>query len=299
VKGVPGELAFVLELAVGTPIQVTAKDGDILDGLFESHICINQVHGLSMRLARLVNSKRADKVKAGKGANLKFKFAEVTTVTVLKDADFGDLSKGFATDTEISKTKPNGAKGGPRELAKWEASDAPGAHLTLEATSPTAKLGSHWDQFAVNKQLFGITTSFDENIYTIPLDRSTKDYKARETEAEKIAEQIMSTVAGKSGNIHLAEERGEEIDDSGMDEEDKYGAVVRDSEAADKVATSTPHVPSRSRLTTHRKSIVLISLLFMHQFMPSFCRQMLMRTRNPSRRPSRSSRMPARRCTAG
>lgn len=262
-KGVPGELAFVLELAVGTPIQVTTKDGDVLDGLFESHICINQVHGLAMRLARLVNSKRADKIKAGKGAALKFKFAEVTTVTVLNDADFGDLGKaGFATDTEISKTKPNAAKGGPRELAKWEASDAPGAHLTLEAVSPTAKLGSHWDQFVVNQQLFGITTSFDENIYTIPLDRTAKDYRARESEAEKIAEEIMSTVAGKSGNVHLAEERGEEIDDSGMDEEDKYGAVVRDSEAADKVAASTPHVPSRSRLTTHRKSIVS-SLVFM------------------------------------
>lgn len=81
-----------------------------------------------------------------------------------------------------------------------------------------------WDQFAANERLFGVRTDFDEEIYTTKLDRSGSDYKAREQQAIQIANEIQQST---STNVHMQEERGLSIDDSGMDEEDRYGAVVR------------------------------------------------------------------------
>jgi hypothetical protein len=82
-----------------------------------------------------------------------------------------------------------------------------------------------WDQFAANERLFGVRTDFDEEIYTTKLDRTGADYKAREQHAIQIAQEIQQSV---SNNVHMREERGLAVDDSGLDEEDLYGAVVRD-----------------------------------------------------------------------
>jgi PAB1-binding protein PBP1 len=48
-----------------------------------------------------------------------------------------------------------------------------------------------WDQFAVNEQLYGVKTSFDEDAYTTKLDRSAADFKERERKAQKLANEII------------------------------------------------------------------------------------------------------------
>ena len=50
--------------------------------------------------------------------------------------------------------------------------------------------------------------------------------------ANRIAAEIENQV---SDNVHIREERGQVVDDSGMDEEDRFSGVVR------KVATGTSH----------------------------------------------------------
>lgn len=47
-----------------------------------------------------------------------------------------------------------------------------------------------WDQFAANEKLFGLTTDFDEELYTTRLDRSAPDYKERERWAIEKANEI-------------------------------------------------------------------------------------------------------------
>ena len=42
----------------------------------------------------------------------------------------------------------------------------------------------------MNEKLFGVTTNFDEDAYTIKLDRSAADFKERERKAQKIANEI-------------------------------------------------------------------------------------------------------------
>ena len=55
---------------------------------------------------------------------------------------------------------------------------------------PGASGNTSWDQFATNEKLFGVKTDFDENIYTTKLDRSGPNFKEREREAQRIANEI-------------------------------------------------------------------------------------------------------------
>ncbi|KAJ7494722.1 hypothetical protein B0H11DRAFT_915071 [Mycena galericulata] len=136
----------------------------------------------------------------------------------------------FRTDTDISQKKPAPRE---RELQAWQPS-ADAAALAIggggigdEATFGAGSKGQ-WDQFNVNEKLFGVKTSFDEDAYTTKLDRSAPDFKEREREAQRIANEIIG--AGTS-NPHIAEERNQNVGDSGVNEEDKYGAVVRGNNA--------------------------------------------------------------------
>ncbi|KIM56940.1 hypothetical protein SCLCIDRAFT_17102 [Scleroderma citrinum Foug A] len=141
----------------------------------------------------------------------------------------------FLIDTEISK----GKTGRERELQAWRSSeDAHGsssaAHNVPEGTGDEITFGAgaganiSWDQFATNEQMFGITTSFNEEVYTTRLDRNAPDFKEKERKAQRIASEIMGAT---TNNPHMAEERGLTLDDSGVNEEDKYGAVHRGANA--------------------------------------------------------------------
>lgn len=76
--------------------------------------------------------------------------------------------------------------------------------------------GSHevgtWDQFAVNRALFGVQSTYEFEIYTSKLDPTKSKYTP--LEAERIAQEIQQS---STKNIHLADERGQfALDDSGV-----------------------------------------------------------------------------------
>jgi hypothetical protein len=113
---------------------------------------------------------------------------------------FFHITLAFRTDTDISASSNGRAP--QRELHAWKpetssptASGAPpqfgkeggGDDVTFGST---AQNGS-WDQFSANEQLFGVTATFDEDIYTTKLDRSAPDFKERERKAARIASEIM------------------------------------------------------------------------------------------------------------
>jgi PAB1-binding protein PBP1 len=65
----------------------------------------------------------------------------------------------------------------------------------------------------------GLESTYDENHYTTPLNRSRADFDDVARRADKIAREIEGSSAT---NAHIAEERGiKSIDDSGLDEEAK------------------------------------------------------------------------------
>lgn len=139
-------------------------------------------------------------------------------------------------DREISSQGPSSKVTTERELKPW-VPDEPIQHESLSETAAALSSSSSsknrggkgpiFDQFAVNREKFGINPSFDESQYTTTLDRSHPDFKKREAEAERIAREIMKS---PTQNIHMAEERGAvplKDGPDGLDEEARYGAVIR------------------------------------------------------------------------
>jgi PAB1-binding protein PBP1 len=64
-----------------------------------------------------------------------------------------------------------------------------------EVTFGPGSNNTTWDQFAANEELFGVTTNFDEDVYTTKIDRSAADYKERERKAQKIANEIIGVIS--------------------------------------------------------------------------------------------------------
>lgn len=124
----------------------------------------------------------------------------------------------FKTDVDISG---GNAKLKERELQKW----VPDDHETFDINDSLENEDASWNQFAVNEEKFGIKSTFDEHLYTTRINKNDPHYQEKLKEADRIAKEIESQ--GPTSNVHLAEDRGLIVDDSGMDEEDKYSGVDR------------------------------------------------------------------------
>ncbi|KAJ3876489.1 hypothetical protein F5051DRAFT_411285 [Lentinula edodes] len=164
----------------------------------------------------------------------------------------------FRTDTDISQKKTGG--GGEKELQAWQA--PPDAPATSEGTQfargddvtfgPGSNGNASWDQFTTNEKLFGVKATYDEDAYTTKLDRSAPEYKERAREAQKIADEILGVA---SNNPHVAEERNQAHDDSGINEEDKYGAVVRGTNAYVPPGARKPGLPNATKTEIPKVSV--------------------------------------------
>ncbi|KAJ1029126.1 hypothetical protein NDA18_002754 [Ustilago nuda] len=245
-------MMFLLVTLVGNPITVTVKGGAQFFGIFSAAnteggevsvalasaqqiLPAKQKHGQpelgEFKSTLLVNYKDLESIEA----------AEVRMQEQAKEMREAREKEAFRTDTEISKAFD--PLGSGRALQKWSDDpdladlDEPSSGLPAWASpndvggglGDTSSSGAnkHWDQFAANEARFGIKSNYEENLYTTKLDRSGKDFRDREREADRIAREIMGQA---TNNPHLAEERGQ-ADDSGVNEEDKYGAVVRNPNA--------------------------------------------------------------------
>lgn len=86
-----------------------------------------------------------------------------------------------------------------------------------------------WNQFDANEKLFGVVSSFDENLYTTKLDK-TKIPNDLSRQAERIAMEIERQT---TSNFHLQEERGQaNAQRDGLDEEARYSSVDRKDAAS-------------------------------------------------------------------
>lgn len=126
-------------------------------------------------------------------------------------------SSTFRTDSAITGNRFQGE----RPLKRWTGEDNVDTDISLESSRNKPSTGSAWDQFEANERLFGVTTDYDENLYTTAIDKSHPDYSKRYAEADRKAREIESNAPQ---NAHVAEERivdNLNVDDSGLDEEDK------------------------------------------------------------------------------
>jgi len=211
-------LLFVIMNMVGTKVEVTTKNGTVIEGILHGTNTESEL-GVCLKMAK---NKTGDNSQNNSYIpNLIIMGKDLAQISVtnleLNKQERMSSRDTFKTDSAIS------GKSGEifeRQLQKWEP-EKDNYDVSLELTDDG---NEKWDQFETNEKLFGITTDYDEEIYTTALDRTKADFKKREQEAIKIAAEIEKA---STENIHLAEERGQIIDDNDVDEEDRYGAVIR------------------------------------------------------------------------
>lgn len=115
--------------------------------------------------------------------------------------------RGFATDTEIA----GGGGFGERQLERFEFDPGVLTDSSLSLTRDGMGGGS-WDQFAVNKQKFGIESNFKEETYTTKLDVSELTTEQR-VRAEKLAREIEEEQRRASGGKWRAADEAEAAGD--------------------------------------------------------------------------------------
>jgi hypothetical protein len=170
----------------------------------------------------------------------------------------------FRTDTEISGGQSRRNRdlvaagsawtaGGGKSLMALGGSEEKGGRAgmfgTAMASSSSSAAGlrgtiGEWDQFRANQELFNINATFDENLYTTELDKSSMDAR-KIAEAERIAREIENTT---SSNIHVAEERGHVLPRGDYDEEDLYSGVltIDGKQRHDEATTTSSNKPKES-----------------------------------------------------
>ena len=159
----------------------------------------------------------------------------------LADMSPGSTPSSFRTDAEISGQDP--ATHQQRELQRWDAGPMAGADLSLESSGGDTS----WDQFAANESMYGVQSTYDESYYTTTIDRNDPRYKTREANAIRLAREIERS---STSNSHVAEERRRDADQSnGLDEEDKYSGVRRESAGLPKRAAGAYVPPSQRPIT--------------------------------------------------
>jgi len=228
-------------LLVGRMVEVSTTSGVVYVGLL--HAVNSGSDGLSvaLKMAREKKEESFQDVHILPTEDLLVgatEFTGLVAVDVRCSHDHASAreQRGFMTDGAISgQTRVQG-----RDLVAWappvgddgEALEAPtfggledsGRGGGGRGGGGRGRGGGAWNQFAANKELFGVETSFDEEVYTTKLDRSSQAYQERSARAERIARDIMKQ---RTNNMHLAEERGHAIQ-ADYDEEDRYSGVLRE-----------------------------------------------------------------------
>ncbi|GIL92012.1 hypothetical protein Vretimale_18512 [Volvox reticuliferus] len=226
-------LGFIGNVLIGYKVEVQVANGMVYEGVFGS--LQNDSTGVSFIL------KYAKIIKDPKAASDRTALAEkpVPILTIpaselvqlfakdvrlspedLSGADRSEI--GFETDAAISR----GRGGCVRELQPWQPDEGDDtSFLSLESTGGS----SNWDQFAVNRDRFGVQTTWSEHFYTTKIN--PEECRITEAEAQRIANEIENSGVTNTTNIHLLEERGGELAPD-ADEEALYGAVIRESRPA-------------------------------------------------------------------
>eukprot|EP00514_Thraustochytrium_sp_LLF1b_P001231 CAMPEP_0184514972 /NCGR_PEP_ID=MMETSP0198_2-20121128/4249_1 /TAXON_ID=1112570 /ORGANISM="Thraustochytrium sp., Strain LLF1b" /LENGTH=638 /DNA_ID=CAMNT_0026905199 /DNA_START=489 /DNA_END=2405 /DNA_ORIENTATION=+ len=255
-------LTFSLACLVGRTVQVETIDGTVYQGVMVgAKLDEKEFKGCSLRYVRRLSPTGDDEVKA----QLNVLWSETVSVFAPDGGNFvqgvqqtapgasAHAKAGLQTDAAIG----GGARPGTER--KLEAADS--SWVNGKATKPGAAAGGaslsslssgkqrgpgssgKWDQFEANKELFGVVSTYDENLYTTELDKDSLT-AAERRRADKLARDIENK---SSTNVHLREERGQvaQSDFNGNESEEAlYSSVSRGD--GNKQAYQPPHSRAKS-----------------------------------------------------
>lgn len=226
-------LVYLATCLIGHPVEVQVIDGSVFSGIFHA---TNDDFGIILKMARLmktVSSHRQmnilDSVNKPPSKTLIIPARELVQVmakdvSVTRDGLASEIlqvkQQEIMTDSSISQSRHVEVE---RELERWVPDDDDRECPELDNIFD-GPWNRGWDQFEANEALFGVKSTFDEDLYTTKLDRGPQ-MRELEMEALRIAREIEGE---DTQDLHLAEERGLQLhEDYEMDEEARFSSVFR------------------------------------------------------------------------
>lgn len=228
---------YFLQSLVGQRVIVSIKDAGEISGLFYAATPFDAARDTEIALKMVKVKEQPVSVKPiVDGSTLILSVEDILSIEVL-ELDLqssqgrnitGDLQTDGDIGTKLGSDRLQVLDGRNLDTvdSTWLAADT---SASLEAPSSSAghySGSASWDQFEVNKRLYNVKSTFDENLYTKPLNRG-EFTKEQIRSAERHAREIESS---HSSNIHLQEERGQVMERE-IDEEDLYSGVIRPAAA--------------------------------------------------------------------
>nr|XP_027192535.1 polyadenylate-binding protein-interacting protein 3 isoform X2 [Cicer arietinum] len=227
-------LVYLATCLIGHPVEVQVKNGSIYSGIFHA-TNTDKDFGIILRMACLTKdgssqgqrsavefiSKSPSKtliIPAKELVQVIAKDVAVSRGGLASESDF-DVHQEIMVDSVISQ--PRHVEIG-RELHRWVPDEEDQQCPELENIFD-GPWNRGWDQFETNEMLFGVTSTFDEELYTTKLEKGPQ-MRELEKQALRIAREIEGE---ETQDLHLAEERGLYPDDFDIDEETRFSSVYR------------------------------------------------------------------------
>ncbi|XP_023524688.1 polyadenylate-binding protein-interacting protein 3-like isoform X1 [Cucurbita pepo subsp. pepo] len=247
-------LVYLTTCFVGQHVDVQVKNGSMYSGIFHSTNA-EKDFGIILKMAHLTKDTSSggqkpigDSLIQAPSRTLVIPAKELVQViakdvTVTKDGLSNEVhneNQELLIDSFISHSCHVEAE---RELKPWIPDDDSPQFPELDSIFD-CPWNRSWDQFEANEKLFGVKSTFDEELYTTRLERGPQT-----RELEKEASRIAREIEGEdTEDLHLAEERGIDLHDKfDIDEETRFSSVVRGKVADDSGYDENEEISFNSR----------------------------------------------------
>lgn len=228
-------LVYLSTCLVGHQVEVQVMDGSVFSGILHAinaekdfGIILKMAHSIKDSSEGMRNTSEAFSKPPSKTLIIPGKeFVQVTakgvpiTLDGFRTEFMLEQQQELLTDSCISQSRHIEVE---RQLERWVPDDDAPECPELDNIFD-GHWNRGWDQFEANETLFGVKSTFDEDLYTTKLERGPQM-----SELEKEALRIAREIEGEdTRDLHLAEERGIRLHENlEVDEETRFSAVVRE-----------------------------------------------------------------------
>lgn len=226
-------LVYLSTCLIGHPVEVHLKNGSVYSGTCYT-TNVEKELAIVLKMARLIKDvpfrgQKAETLSKAPSKTLIVNGKDVVQV-IAKDVSITmddmnhelqrEKQQEIMIDSLISQSRNTEME---RELERWvpDEDDPQCPELENIFDGPWNR---GWDQFETNEMLFGVKSTFDEELYTTKLEKGP-----RMRELEKEAIRIAREIEGEdTQDLHLAEERGIHLHENfDIDEETRFSSVYR------------------------------------------------------------------------
>ncbi|CAA0816174.1 Polyadenylate-binding protein-interacting protein 4 [Striga hermonthica] len=225
-------LIYVTTCLIGQQVEVQVQDGSVISGVF--HATNAEDFGIVLKMAHVIKDgsqgqKSVSDCPSKHPARTFIVPAKDLVQVIAKEVSLSrdgltnelqnERQQELMTDSCISQSRHVEVG---RELEPWVPDENdPGCPELDNIFDGHWNRG--WDQFEANATLFGVKSTFNEELYTTKLERGPQ-MRELEREATRLAREIEGE---ETLDLHLAEERGIQLENLEIDEETRFSSVRR------------------------------------------------------------------------